>query len=46
MLKIRIQGSRKDIRWFQRLLEQSKEIDVMQISEMYANKGTSRYFRV
>ena len=46
MLKIRMQGTKKDIRWFQKLLQRSEEIDVMQISEAYANKGTSRYFRV
>lgn len=46
MLKIRMQGTKKDIRWFQKFLQRSEEIDVMQVSEAYANKGTSRYFRV
>ncbi len=46
MLKIRMQGTRKDIRWFRRFLEGSREINIIQISEIYANKGTGRYFRV
>ena len=27
MLKIRMQGTKKDIRWFQKLLQRSEEID-------------------
>lgn len=46
MLKIRMQGTRKDIRWFRRLLEGSREINIIRISETYANKGTGKYFRV
>ena len=40
MLKIRLQGTLKDIQWFRRILEKHKELDV------HANKGTSKYFRV
>ena len=32
MLKIRMQGTRKDIRWFQRLLEKHSELRVLQSS--------------
>ena len=45
MLKIRMQGTRKDIRWFQRLLEKHSELRVFQSSEIYSNKGTYKYFR-
>ena len=45
MLKIRMQGTRKDIRWFQRLLEKHSELRVLQSSEIYSNKGTDKYFR-
>lgn len=45
MLKIRMQGTRKDIRWFQRLLEKHSEIRLLQSSEIYSNKGTDKYFR-
>ena len=45
MLKIRLQGTVKDIRWFKRLLEKHPEIRVLQMSEIFSNKGTNRYFR-
>lgn len=45
MLKIRLQGTVKDIRWFKRLLEKHPEIQVLQMSEIFSNKGTNRYFR-
>jgi hypothetical protein len=46
MLKIRLQGTLKDIQWFRRILEKHKELDVLEVSDAYANKGTSKYFRV
>lgn len=45
MLKIRLQGTVMDIRWFKRLLEKHPEIRVIQVSEIFSNKGTNRYFR-
>ena len=45
MLKIRLQGTVRDIRWFKRLLEKHPEIRVIQESEIFSNKGTNRYFR-
>ena len=45
MLKIRMQGTKKDIHWFQWLLERDKAIHVLQVSEIFANKGTNKYFR-
>ena len=46
MLKIRLQGTLRDIQWFRRILENHKELDVLEVSDTYANKGTSKYFRV
>ena len=45
MLKIRLQGTVRDIRWFKRLLEKHPVIRVIQVSEIFSNKGTNRYFR-
>ena len=45
MLKIRLQGTVRDIHWFKRLLERHPEIRVLQMSEIFSNKGTKRYFR-
>ena len=46
MLKIRLQGTVRDIRWFKRFLEIHPEIRVLQMSEIFSNKGTNRYFRM
>ena len=45
MLKIRLQGTTKDIRWFKTILEKHSGIRVLQISDIFSNKGTNRYFR-
>ncbi len=46
MLKIRMQGTLKDIRWFKRLMERHKEIKVKDVSQPFKNKGTNQYVRV
>ena len=46
MLKIRLQGTVNDIRWFKTILERDKTINMLCVSELYANKGTKKYFRV
>lgn len=46
MLKVRLMGTKNDIKWFSKFLGKSKNISVLQISEPYANKGTNRYYRV
>lgn len=46
MLKVRVQGTIKDIQWFKRLLEQHQKVKVLQVSKAFVNKGTNKYFRV
>ena len=46
MLKIRLQGTPKDIQWFRKILERDKRIHLIDFSGMFTNKGTNRYFRV
>ena len=46
MLKIRVQGTLKDLKWFRQFLERSDEIQVNRVSEAFANKGTKRFFRM
>ena len=46
MLKIRMQGTKKERHWFWRLLERHEGVDVKAVSEPFANKGTNKYFRV
>lgn len=46
MLKIRLQGTTNDIKWFKKLLDRDKRINVLQVSDSFANKGTNKYYRV
>ncbi len=46
MLKIRLQGTTKDLKWFRKILERDRRITVLSVSEPFANKGTNKYFRV
>ena len=46
MLKVRLQGTVKDIQWFGKLLEQHPKIRVLGVSKPFANKGTNKYFRI
>lgn len=46
MLKIRMQGTISDIKWFREIMERHKEVNLQEISKPYANKGTSKYYRV
>ena len=45
MLKIRLMGTKSDIAWFQKILSSNNKIEVMEISELYSNKGTKNYYR-
>lgn len=44
MLKIRLQGTVKDIRWFERLLEKHPGIRVLQASEIFQIKEQTDIF--
>ena len=45
MLKIRLMGTKSDITWFQKILRRSKKIEILEVSELYSNKGTRKYYR-
>ena len=45
MLKIRLMGTKSDIAWFQRLMKNHLQIRVLEISDLYANKGTDKNYR-
>ena len=38
-------GTKNDIAWFQKILKCHKKIEVLEISELYSNKGTRKYYR-
>ena len=46
MLKLRLQGTKNDIRWFLKLLSRDKRFDVENTSTFFSNKGTDRYKRL
>ena len=45
MLKVRLMGTKNDIKWFGKILQRHPKIEVLEISELYSNKGTSKYYR-
>ena len=45
MLKIRLMGTKNDIKWFERFLRRQPKVAVTEVSELYQNKGTNRYYR-
>ena len=44
MLKIRLQGTTNDIKWFKKILERDKRIALLEISQPFPNKGTKKIF--
>lgn len=45
MLKVRLMGTKNDIKWFEKILKRQSKVMVTEISELYRNKGTNRYYR-
>ena len=45
MLKVRVMGTKKDIKWFRDLLRDCSRIKVIEFSDVYLNKGTKTYYR-
>ena len=45
MLKVRLMGTKNDIVWFQKNLQRHPKVEVLEISELYNNKGTNKYYR-
>lgn len=45
MLKIRLMGTKNDIKWFEKILKRQSKVAVTEFSELYRNKGTNRYYR-
>ena len=45
MLKVRLMGTKNDITWFERILRRNPKIEVTEFSDLYANKGTKKFYR-
>ena len=46
MLKIRLMGTKNDIKWFEKILKRNPKVELLEFSDLYTNKGTSKYYRV
>ena len=46
MLKVRLMGTKNDIKWFEKILRRHPKIKVLEFSDFYTNKGTNRFYRV
>ncbi len=45
MLKLRLMGTKNDIKWFEKILRKTSKIEVTEFSDLYANKGTNKFYR-
>lgn len=46
MLKIRLMGTKNDIKWFEKILRRNSKVEVLEFSDFHSNKGTQKYYRV
>lgn len=46
MVKVRMQGTKREIRWFLKILERDSRCSVENTSDFFSNKGTDRYKRL
>lgn len=45
MIKVRLQGTKEDMKWLEKQLSECHEIIIKESSETFSNKGTNKYFR-
>ena len=45
MLKIRLMGTKNDIKWFGKILQRNPKVEVTEFSDLYPNKGTKKFLR-
>ncbi len=45
MVKVRLQGTKEDMEWLEKLMEQIPNVQITESSELFSNKGTNKYFR-
>ena len=43
MLKVRLMGTKNDIKWFGKILQRNPRIEVTEFSDLYPNKGTKKF---
>ena len=45
MLKIRLMGTKNDIKWYEKILQRNPKVEVTEFSDTYPNKGTKKFYR-
>ena len=45
MLKVRLMGTKNDIKWFGKILRKNPKVEVTEFSDLYPNKGTKKFHR-
>ncbi len=45
MLKLRLMGTKNDIKWFKKILQRNTKVEMTEFSELYPNKGTKKFYR-
>ena len=45
MLKVRLMGTKNDIKQFRKILQRNPKIEVTEFSDLYPNKGTKKFHR-
>ena len=45
MLKIRLMGTKNDIKWFGKILQRNPKGEVTEFSDLYPNNGTKKFHR-
>ena len=46
MLKVRLMGTKNDIKWFGKILQRNSKIEVTEFSDLYPNKGTKKQSQI
>lgn len=45
MLRVRLIGTKNDIKWVGKILQRNSKIEVTEFSDLYLNKGTKKFHR-
>ena len=46
MLKIRLQGTKNDIKWFRKILDRNPKVDILEFSDYLTNQEMKKFYRV
>ena len=46
MLKLRLMGTKRELKWFNRFLNRCDVLKIVRVSDVYRIKGSNRYYRM